>query len=180
MSRLSKEDLGQMNRNYFQSLDKEKLVEVAGNLHSLAVEQLEKLEKNSSNSSLPPSSDLFKSRESLVLQESQQQANPQSETNSEQKEKQVKESTQKNNSKGFEKKKPGKQPGADGLWRTTPLVPEQIIPHYPENCASCNSPLKVDPDAKSHMGYYVLELEKKDSGVEVICTLHLYYQTTRE
>ncbi len=76
MNRLSKEHLGQMNRNYFQSLDKEKLVEVAGNLHQLAVEQLEKLEKNSSNSSLPPSSDQFKSRESLVLQESQQQENP--------------------------------------------------------------------------------------------------------
>ncbi|QLE43810.1 hypothetical protein FD723_27475 [Nostoc sp. C052] len=28
MNRLSKEDLSQMNQNYFQSLDKEKLVEV--------------------------------------------------------------------------------------------------------------------------------------------------------
>jgi hypothetical protein len=53
MNRLSKEDLAQMNRDYFQSLDKQKLVEVAGNLHTLAVEQLEKLEQNSSNSSLP-------------------------------------------------------------------------------------------------------------------------------
>ncbi|MBN3906135.1 MAG: hypothetical protein HWQ35_06100 [Nostoc sp. NMS1] len=65
MNRLSKEDLSQMNQNYFQSLDKEKLVEVAGNLHSLAVEQLEKLEQNSSNSSLPPSSDQFKSKEKV-------------------------------------------------------------------------------------------------------------------
>jgi hypothetical protein len=46
MNRLSKEDLAQMNRDYFQSLDKEKLVEVAGNLHALAVEQIEKLEQN--------------------------------------------------------------------------------------------------------------------------------------
>ena len=57
MNRLSKDDLGQMNRNYFQSLEKEKLVEVAGNLHAFAVEQLERLEQNSSNSSSPPSSD---------------------------------------------------------------------------------------------------------------------------
>jgi transposase len=49
MKRLSKEDLTQMNRDYFQSLDKQKLVEVPGNLHSLTVEQLEKLEPNSSN-----------------------------------------------------------------------------------------------------------------------------------
>jgi len=43
-----------MNRDYFQSLDKQRLVEVAGNLHSLAVEQLERLEQNSENSSFPP------------------------------------------------------------------------------------------------------------------------------
>jgi len=30
-----------MNRDYFQSLDKQRLVEVAGNLQTLAVEQLE-------------------------------------------------------------------------------------------------------------------------------------------
>lgn len=68
MSRLSKEDLEQMSRDYFQSLDKEKLVEVAGNLHKLAVEQLEKLEQNSSNSSLPPSSDQFKKKEKSGLE----------------------------------------------------------------------------------------------------------------
>ncbi len=28
------------------------------------------------------------------------------------------------------------------------------------------------------MGYYVLELEKLESGIEVKCTLHLYYQAT--
>lgn len=42
MVRLSKEDLAQMNRDYFQSLEKEKLVEVADNLYLYAVEQWEK------------------------------------------------------------------------------------------------------------------------------------------
>ena len=36
MARLNKEDLAQMNRSYFQSLSKERLVEVADNLHLLA------------------------------------------------------------------------------------------------------------------------------------------------
>ena len=36
MARLSKDDLAQMNRGYFQSLSKERLVEVANNLHQLA------------------------------------------------------------------------------------------------------------------------------------------------
>jgi hypothetical protein len=46
-----------MNRDYFQSLEKERLVEVADNLHRLAVEQWEKINSNSSNSSQPPSGD---------------------------------------------------------------------------------------------------------------------------
>ncbi len=33
MRQLDKNDLAQMNRNYFQSLEKERLVEVAMNLH---------------------------------------------------------------------------------------------------------------------------------------------------
>ncbi len=33
MARLDKKDLAQMNEDYFQSLDKERLVEVAKNLH---------------------------------------------------------------------------------------------------------------------------------------------------
>ena len=34
MTRLNKNDQGQMNRDYFQSLEKERLVEVATNLHA--------------------------------------------------------------------------------------------------------------------------------------------------
>jgi transposase len=36
MAKLDKDDLAQMNENYFKSLEKERLVEVAKNLHQLA------------------------------------------------------------------------------------------------------------------------------------------------
>ncbi|WP_017324061.1 hypothetical protein [Synechococcus sp. PCC 7336] len=52
MARLSKADLEQMGEDYFRSLDPERLVEVAENLHGLAVEQLEKLEQTSQTSRL--------------------------------------------------------------------------------------------------------------------------------
>ncbi|AFZ01988.1 IS66 family transposase [Calothrix sp. PCC 6303] len=178
MNRLSKEDLAQMNRDYFQSLDKQKLVEVAGNLHSLAVEQIEKLEQNSSNSSLPPSSDQFRSTSSSELEEKQETGSETSVSQSKQEKKEVSEESEKPKSKGFGKKLPGKQKGAKGIWRTTPLVASEIVAHHPETCASCNSLLEIDSDAKPHMGYYVLELEKLDSGIEVRCTLHHYYQAT--
>jgi transposase len=105
MNRLSKEDLAQMNRDYFQSLDKQKLVEVAGNLHQLAVQQLEKLEQNSSNSSLPPSSDQFKSKEKLALLSEQQTESEASQTESKQVPKEVSEESEKPKSKGFALKK---------------------------------------------------------------------------
>jgi len=66
------------------------------------------------------------------------------------------------------------------MWRSTPLVATQIIPHHPENCASCNQSLEIDPAIKPYMGYYVLELEKRDSGIEVVCVLHHDYQATCE
>ena len=57
MAGLSKEDLAQMNRQYFQSLEKERLVEVADNLHKIAVEYWEKINSDSSNTNQPPSQD---------------------------------------------------------------------------------------------------------------------------
>lgn len=177
MNRLSKEDLAQMSQDYFQSLDKQKLVEVAGNLHKLAVEQLEKLEQNSSNSSLPPSSDNFKSLSSSGKQVELEARSKRSDNKSDS---QVSLKSEKPESKGFEKKRVGKQKGAKGIWRTTPLVSSQTVPHYPETCASCNTSLQINPEAKPYMGYYVLELEKLDSGIQVKCTLHHYYQGTCE
>ena len=178
MNRLSKEDLAQMNRGYFQSLDRQKLVEVAGNLHSLAVEQIEKLEQNSSNSSFPPSSDQFRSKEKVELGEKHETESDASVSESEQENKEISEEGESPKSKGFWKKLPVKQKGAKGIWRTTPLVASQIVAHHPETCASCNSALEIECDAKPHMGYYVLELEKLESGIEVKCTLHHYYQGT--
>lgn len=178
MNRLNKEDLAQMNRDYFQSLEKEKLVEVAGNLHKLAVEQLEKLEKNSTNSSLPPSSDRFKSKGSSHPQAENEMVCEKSKTEPNRDDKELKEESEKRKKKGFGKRKPGKQPGTKGIWRTTPLVPSKTCSHYPETCASCNSPLLVDQQAKPYMGHYVLELEKSYCGIEVNCTLHHYYKGT--
>ena len=54
---INKNDLAQMNEDYFKSLDKKRLVEVAKNLHQLAAELWEKQQLNSENSSQPPSSD---------------------------------------------------------------------------------------------------------------------------
>lgn len=175
-----------MNQEYFQSLDKERLVVVAGNLHALAVEQLERLEQNSTNSSKPPSSDSPFVEEAVALECGKTQTANQeknlTDTSELETQKPKVEENQKHSSssEAFEKKKPGKQPGALGMWRTSPLVPEITIPHYPDNCAACNAPVVFGSDSKLYMGYYVLELEKQESGVKVICQMHHYYEATCE
>jgi hypothetical protein len=139
MNRLSKDDLSQMSRDYFQSLDKEKLVEVAGNLHAFAFVQLERLEQNSSNSSRPPSSDSPFDSETVEFDSGKTQIANQEKslTDTEDLEAQKVSDNQKEKSKaeGFGKKLQGLQIGAKGMWRTSPLVPSITIPHYPENCA---------------------------------------------
>ena len=108
-----KDDLAQMNRGYFQSLSKERLVEVANNLHQLAVEQWEKINSNSRNSSQPPSSDNPFQKPSSSLTSTPDSVQDQSNSNwspnkSISPGKQTRESTP--------RRKPGRQKRFKGIW----------------------------------------------------------------
>ncbi len=167
MARLSKDDLRQMNRGYFQSLEKDALVEVANNLHQLAVEQWEKINSNSRNSSQPPSNDnpYQKSEGSKITKENSDSI-PLS------KKKIIPQSAKKSKSK----RKPGRQKGSKGFGRSKPLSISSIIPHYPSQCSACNQAL-VKRESSPYMGHHVLELETKESGLEIVCQLHHYYRS---
>ena len=185
MARLGKSDLEQMGEDYFRRLEHEALVEVAKNLHELAVEQLEKLGETSETSSRPPSSDdPFRKGKSNIPSEvpsTPEEKDPEiGEESKAEKEEPTTEPTQKQ-PKGFgePKRKAGKQPGAQGQWRSTPLKAERIIPHYPEQCAACNGKDLV-PDLKPHLGYYQFELLPGEGGFKIECQLHHYYGATCE
>ena len=112
MARLSKEDLAQMNRDYFQSLTKERLVEVADNLYQLAVEQWEKIHSDSSNSCQPPSSDNPFHQKTSPQKSGENEIE---ELNSPSK----KDSFHQDQNKKFkQKRKPGRQKGSKGFGRT--------------------------------------------------------------
>ncbi len=184
MTRLNKEDLVQMNRDYFQSLEKERLVEVATNLHQLAIEQWEKLQQNSNNSSRPPSSDNPYNKGDSQEKDKGSQQSTEPEANTEGKEISApSEDRDKNEASGGSsaqnsstlKKSAGHQPGTPSQWRSSPLVAEVILPHYPNHCAACNQTLSSS-DPKPYMGHYVLELEKGESGFRVQSQLHHYYR----
>ncbi len=162
-----------MNRDYFQSLEKERLVEVADNLHRLAVEQWEKINSNSRNSSQPPSRDNpFQKPDSSGASNAEASKGSSDSTPSLKKniaqEPQVKESTA--------KRKPGRQKGSKGFGRSKPLSIAETILHYPSHCSACNQAL-VKTETKPYMGHHVLELETTESGLQVVCQLHHYYQS---
>ena len=180
MARLSKVDLEQMGETYFKSLEPERLVEVAKNLYELAVEQLEKLEQTSQNSSRPPSSDTpYKSASSSKAEATKPELPEQKSQSESAAGTQEPEKPKLEVGKGFGERSAGRQPGAKGHWRNQPLKAEQIIPHHPQSCAACNASLEGNNwDEKPDRGYYQLELEKHDNGFKVVCQMHHYYGAT--
>lgn len=72
-------DLAQMNEDYFKSLKKERLVEVAKNLNQLATDLWEKQQQSSENSFQPPSKDNHYTSKSIT---EESEKNSESETRS--------------------------------------------------------------------------------------------------
>jgi len=176
MTRLTKDDLAQMDRPYLEALEHERLVDVACNLREFAVEQVERLEQNSTNSSRPPSSDSpyqKGAKGGSVANEAEKQS-PSADDTDKKDTAQVSTPTDQSQPEPA-KRSPGKQPGAQGVWRSEPLIPKATIPHYPEQCAACNARVEVPQDCAPYMGHHVLELEKTPSGICIVCTLHHYY-----
>jgi transposase len=176
MPRLTKDDLAQMDRRYFQALEQERLVDVACNLRDFAVEQVERLEQNSTNSSRPPSSDnpyQKGAKEGSAANEVEKQSISADHTDEKDPD-QASTPTEQSQPEPA-KRSPGKQPGAQGFWRSEPLISEATIPHYPEHCAACNAQLQVPEDRPPYLGYHVLELDRTPSGIRISCTLQHYY-----
>jgi IS1 family transposase len=182
MARLRKSDLEQMDETYFESLEPKRLVEVAKNLYELAVEQLEKLEQNSKNSSRPPSTDNpYQSSASASPAETVAVLPTEEKVGAEKEEAETANQEQPipANTKGFGKRTAGKQPGAKGQWRNQPLRAGEMIAHRPETCTACNAELELSNQAeKPYMGYYQFELVPQEQGFKIICYLHHYYGAT--
>jgi transposase len=175
MDQLTKEDLTQMDRDYLHSLGHEILIDVACRLRDLSIELLERLDQDSSNSSRPPSSDNPFAR-------GKEQGNEASDGD-DSAASDKKRSSSKSKDTGGEsdqKRSAGKQPGDPGIWRSEPLKAEQIVLHYPDHCAACGAEISVSDSSKPHMGHFVLELEKTESGFRVVCSLHHYYSAECE
>ncbi len=132
MGNLTKKDLAKMTLPYLKNLDHETLVDISFELRNVVIDLFERLEKNSKNSSKPPSSDnpYDKGEPKDSKPEDADDADKEGE-------KPVPEELDGEPKPKPDKRNPGRQPGSQGFWRSETPIPEQIVSHYPEQCPCC-------------------------------------------
>src|SRR3954465_10541858 len=161
MTRKGPVDLSGMDRSFFEALSPEARVELLCRLHALAIEQAEKLDRDSTNSSRPPSSDgpfgpaSGTSTGTVPPPLSASLPAPEPPARSE--------------------RKPGKQRGSKGIWRCEPLQAERDENHYPTFCAACATPFEMWDRQVGHSAHFVLDLERAAGGIRITCILHRYH-----
>src|SRR3954453_6853975 len=158
MTRKGPVDLYGMDRSFFEALSPEARVELLWRLHALAIEQAEKLDRDSTNSSRPPSSD---GPFGPALGTSTGVAPPPPSASPE--------------PPARPGRKPGKQRGSKGIWRGEPLQAERKENHFPTFCAACATPFEMWDRQTGHSAHFVLDLERAAGGIRITCILHRYH-----
>jgi transposase len=154
-------DLSGMDRRFFEALSPDARVELLCRLHALAVEQAEKLARDSTNSSRPPSSDGPFGPASAPPTGTVPPLPPASPPAPE--------------PPSRSGRKAGKQRGSKGIWRCEALVAERDENHYPMLCAACGTPFEMWDRQAGHSAHFVLDLERTAGGIRIACVLHHYH-----
>jgi len=145
MKKLRPDDLRVLDRAHLEELSPADLLETCVRLRALAIEQAERLNRHSGNSSKPPSSnDPYRHGPKAPSADGTGLAAA--------------------GEKG-PSRPPGHQKGAPGKWRSTPLVCEGEIDHVPDRCAVCGQAHPVVAASRCVSAHYVLELEHRDGGI---------------
>lgn len=182
MNQLSKDDLAQIDHEYLSKRNKSDLIKLALRMRDQCIEYYERLNKDSSNSSKPPSSDnpYDKNGKHKDGESNKEEDSEDSQPDSKEPDK-PKHDNQSDETKGDDngpKRSPGKQPGAEGFWRSAKPEPDKIEPHHPKQCIVCGRGLIET--ASPYMGYYTYELEIETHQLKILCTLHHYYVSVCE
>jgi len=204
--KLSDHDLRQIDEEKINKLSKTAVKNLSITLLNDLKEARERLNQNSKNSSLPPSSEAPWDKASKYedAEEDAQSLNdiealdkaihadkqalggdcqveeidtpPPSEASSEPETKATPVATQ----EGSTPRKPGKQPGAQGFGREQKITVHQHEPHYPDQCVLCNAVFNASHSRVAYTAFDTLTLKWGDliqPGIEVVNTRHTYYES---
>ena len=189
---LSDHDLLQLDEEYLTSLEFDALLTVSRKLMLDLKESRERLNQNSNNSSVPPSSKPaysgvpFDDESDLDEPDGANHEKPDSKKNSKKdnppppEDSAKKDAPSSDGEKSNHKQHPGKQVGAPGYGRNQHIAPNITKEHRSQCCAACDNSLPNDAPFVATIGFYVLDIQVGDTaqtGIQIICTLNKYGDT---
>ena len=163
MTRKGPVDLSGMDRRFFEALSPEARVELLCRLHALAIEQAEKLARDSTNSSRPPSSDgPFGPASGTPTGAVPPAAG-------------ISRPHQHRNRHPAPGASPASSAAAKGSGGASLFRPSADENHYPTLCAACATPFEMWDRQSGHSAHFVLDLERTAGGIRIACVRHRYH-----
>src|SRR5512146_2306965 len=173
MQTLKPDDLSEITPEVVRDLNRETLENLALQVVDLALHLANRLNLNSSNSSIPPSSDdpyrRQGEREKATADKERDKGDGGDDSSS------GPATAAPSPSEKPPPKPPGKRPGMPGHWRSQPLVATGEVDRDPVCCASCSRPLGMPDRHRVDSAHQVYELERGDRALRVICLKHRYF-----
>ena len=190
--KLSDHDLQQINPDWLRARTPKELLHVSQKLVDDLKEARERLNQNSTNSSVPsgsqppwfhPAEDTENEDDDDIpippppddKDDSGESSTDKMDTRSDNAPKETKPPKTRRN--------PGKQPGAQGFGHTQILPVTATEHHQACQCAGCGKAFTSDTPSRAYTGFYTVDIEYGEPdkpGIRVTNTLHRYYDTTCE
>ena len=157
-------------------MPKREVIQLALRLRNFGINLYERLNQDSKNSSKPPSSDNpYQKNKAQPDGDAKEQSNDQVQEAGDESDgdKTPEGRLDSTDQEDPPKRKPGRQPGSKGYWRKDKPEAQKSEHHYPRRCIICMR--RLEEAALPHTAHYTFELERRSSGIEIICTIHYYY-----
>lgn len=189
--KLSDYDLQQIDPAWLRARTPEELLHVSQKLLDDLKEARERLNRNSTNSSVPPGSQppWFHPAEDTENEDDDTPIPPPPDEQDNNGEPDKKKTNTKSNKDVKTPKpqktqrNPGKQPGSQGFGHTQILPVTSIEHHHACHCAACGKTFASDTPIRAYTGFYTVDIkygEPDKPGIRVTNTLHRYYDVTCE
>lgn len=174
--RLSDHDLKQIDEEYLSTLRAEQLRKLSEKLLEDLRDARDRLNQNPANSSRPSGS--YAPWEQAEFREEPKQSAEESEGKGEEpgsssRGEEPEKGTQSERGSGSQRKA-GKQPGAKGSGRVLEMRVTGEVVHKATECSGCGEGFDEETPFRPTAGKYVLDIEKREDGIEVSHVKHIY------
>lgn len=173
--RLTDHDLKQLSQEYLASLSPEQLLHLSKKMLDDLRDARDRINQTPQNSSRPPGS--YAPWQRTVSGDKEDPAKPAPEPKVEKEAASRERPARATVNAQKSKRKAGKQPGSKGVGRQVEMAVTGEVIHRPTECSACGQPLGQPTPFQATTGLYVLDIERREQGIEVSHIKHLYGQS---